>query len=144
MGLNCEIWSNPTGIILSFSDRASGEDALAEVTQVIRVAPGDTDLRHLCEVNEIADRVMAGQLDVEEGFRRLGAIRARPSAGARRLEILSYGIAAAAVAALLNTSWADLGAAGIIGLVVGALVAVCDGRPRLRISLEAMSRCWPP
>jgi uncharacterized membrane protein YjjB (DUF3815 family) len=55
------------------------------------------------------------------------------------LETLAYGLAAAAVAALLKSTWADLAAACAIGIAVGALGVLCDRRPRLRPSFEAIS-----
>lgn len=139
LDLNCHSLSTPTSILFSFTDRSRGDDALAEVTQVIRVSPGQDDLRNLSEVNEIADRVIDGELDIVEGFRLLHEIRDRPSGRGRALEALSYGIAAAAVAAILNSSWADIAAACAIGCVVGVLAVVCEMRPRLRTSLEAIS-----
>jgi uncharacterized membrane protein YjjP (DUF1212 family) len=137
--LNCHSLSTPTSILFSFSDRASGDDALAEMTQVIRVSPGQDDLRNLSAVNEIADLVTDGALDIEEGYRRLRAIRDTPSRRRHVYEIVAYGLASAAVAAILNSTWADLVAAGIIGVVVGSLVVLCERRPRLRPSLEAIS-----
>ena len=77
LDLNCNSLSTPTAIILSFSDRAHGENALAEVTQVIRMAPGDMNLRRLCEVDAIADQVTTGALDIVAGARRLREIRRR-------------------------------------------------------------------
>ncbi len=138
LGLNCHSLSTPTSILFSFTDRDQGDNALAEVTQVIRVSPGQDDLRSLSEVNEIADRVIDGKLGIDEGFRLLREICDRPSGRRRTLEAVSYGIAAAAVAAILNSSWADMLAAGAIGMVVGVLSAFCEMRPQLRPSLEAI------
>jgi len=137
--LNCHSLSTPTSILFSFTDRASGDDALAELTQVIRVAPGQDDLRNLSAVNEIADRVIDGDLDIDTGFHLLRAIRSEPSPERYLLEVFAYGIAAASVAAILNCGWADLATAFGIGTFVGALAFACERRPRLRPSLEAMS-----
>ena len=68
--LDCEPWSNPTGLILTFSDptRPPGE---TDTTRVIRLPPGDTDLAKLCEVDRIAEEVMAGRLDLASGHAAL-------------------------------------------------------------------------
>jgi len=137
--LNCHSLSTPTSILFSFTDRASGDDALAELTQVIRVSPGQDDLGNLSAVNEIADRVTDGAIDIGEGFRLLHAIRDQPSPRRAAMETLAYGIAAASVAAILNCAWADLLTAFGIGTLVGTLAYVCERRPRLRLSLEAVS-----
>ena len=42
----CEPWSNPTGMILTFSDPQRPEDD-SEVTRVLRLPLGDTDLSRL-------------------------------------------------------------------------------------------------
>jgi len=138
--LDCQSLSTPTSILFSFTDRAKDNGAvLAELTQVIRVSPGQEDLRNLSAVNEIADRVIDGQLDIDDGFRQLHAIHDRPSRQRATMEIAAYGIAAASLAAILNCAWSDLAAAFIIGAVVGALAVTSERRPRLRPSLEALS-----
>ncbi len=138
--LDCHSLSTPTSILFSFTDRAAGESgALAELTQVIRVSPGQEDLRNLSAVNEIADRVIDGKLDIDDGFRQLHAIRDRPSPQRAAMEVVAYGIAAASIAAILNCAWSDLAAAFAIGAVVGALAVTSERRPRLRPSLEALS-----
>jgi uncharacterized membrane protein YjjP (DUF1212 family) len=138
--LDCHSLSTPTSILFSFTDRADGDGgALAELTQVIRVSPGQEDLRNLSAVNEIADRVIDGKLDIDEGFRQLHAIHDRPSPQRAAMEVVAHGIAAASIAAILNCAWSDLGAAFAIGAVVGALAVTSERRPRLRPSLEALS-----
>jgi uncharacterized membrane protein YjjP (DUF1212 family) len=139
LGLTCNVWSSPTAIILSFADAAGGIDALADVTQVIRLSPGSDDLRNLSEVNEIADRVTEGELDISEGYRLLRLIGDHRGVRGRILETISYGIASATIAAILHSSWVDLVAAFFIGLTVGALAALTERSPRWRLSLEAIS-----
>ena len=138
LGLCAQVWSSPTAIIISFADGDNDKDRLAEVTQVIRLSPGDTDLRHLVEVNEIADSVIAGRLNIEEGFHLLHTLSDRIGRRGRALEVLCYGIVSAALAALLHGARADMLAAGGIGLIVGVLASVSANRPRLRDSLEAI------
>jgi len=73
LGLECEPWSNPTGMILSFSDprRPAG---VSDTTRVIRLAPGDTDLYKLCEADRIAEDVMAGRVGIAQGHAQLRAL----------------------------------------------------------------------
>ena len=70
LGLVCNVLSTPTSIVMSFSDPAH-DDGLAEITQVVRVSPGDMNLKRLCQVDEIADQVIDGQLDLAAGYVRL-------------------------------------------------------------------------
>ena len=139
LGLHCDSLSTPTALILSFANRGQDEDALSEHTQVIRLSPGDVNLRRMCEVDEIADRVIAGTLDIAEGSRLLRAIHRRRNTRNRIYTAASYGIAAAAVAAILHSTWADIVVAGIIGILIGAIALASEGRPRLGASFEAIS-----
>ncbi|HET8942059.1 MAG TPA: threonine/serine exporter family protein [Rudaea sp.] len=139
LDLNCNSLSTPTAIILSFSDRAQGENALAEVTQVIRMAPGDVNLRRLCEVDAIADQVTTGAMDIVAGARRLRQIQRRRDTRNWLLTAVSFGISSAAVAAILHAKWPDIVVAGTIGVVIGILALFSEGRPRLGASFEAIS-----
>jgi uncharacterized membrane protein YjjP (DUF1212 family) len=138
LGLCAQVWSSPTAIIISFADGDNRKERLAEITQVIRLSPGDIDLRHLAEVNEIADRVIAGTLDIHAGFDLLHTLSNRIGKPARALDVLCYGFVSAALAALMHSAWADLAAAGGIGLVVGALADVATRSQRMRLALEAL------
>src|SRR5688572_365981 len=59
LGLDCEVWSNPTGIILSFANPA---DANRRITRVVRLAPGEQNLGRLAAADGIAEDVLAGRL----------------------------------------------------------------------------------
>ncbi|HMM57579.1 MAG TPA: threonine/serine exporter family protein [Rudaea sp.] len=139
LGLHCDSLSTPTALILSFAARGHAEDDLSEHTQVIRLSPGDVNLRRMCEVDEIADRVIAGTLDIAEGSRLLRAIHRRRNVRNRVVTAGSYGIAAAAVAAILHAAWTDLAVAGVIGVLIGVIALASEGRPRLGASFEAIS-----
>ncbi|MHB1993556.1 threonine/serine exporter family protein, partial [Metallibacterium scheffleri] len=119
LGLRIEVWSSPTAIILSASTLdATNTAALAEVTQVMRLPPGDVDLARLCRVDRIADEVIAGTLDVEDGFRQLRALTEPRPRWWWPLSVAAFGIAAAMVAVLLHGAWVDQLAAGVIGIVI--------------------------
>lgn len=137
-GLDCEPWSNPTGMILTFSDprRATGE---GDTTRVIRLPPGDTDLGRLSEADRIAEDVMAGDMGLAEGHAALLALDRAPTRRARTVQVVGYGLAAASVGGLLRLPWLDIGVAGATGLAIGALVQASETRPPLREALEAVA-----
>lgn len=137
LGLACEVLSTPTSIVLSFSE--PGGDGLAKLTQVVRIAPGDVNLARLCHADAIADRVADGSLDVEHGLERLRALGRPLSRAALRATVVSYGLAAAAVAVLFRTSGPDALVAGLIGLLIGGLVIAGHGHPRLAVANEAIA-----
>ncbi len=138
LGLRCEPWANPTGLILSFSD-AGRPETLANTTQVIRLAPGEVDLRKLCEVDAIAERALRGEIGVSEAVAALHALDAPAPTRDRVFSTLAFGLTSAAVATLLRSSWADVAAAGGIGVLIGLFYAFGAGRPRLSEALELIA-----
>ena len=138
LGIECEPWTNPTGMILSFSDprRPAGE---SETTRVIRLSPGDTDLYKLCEADRIAEDVMAGHVGIAEGRARLRALERSAGARGRAMQVLAFGLASAAVAGLLRLPWVDIATAGLIGLLIGLLEQAASRRPRLQEAGDAIA-----
>jgi uncharacterized membrane protein YjjP (DUF1212 family) len=140
IGLSAEVWSSPTAIIISFADLAHGDEGLAQATQVIRLLPGDVNLDKLCRADDIADRVIAGELDLREGFRLLRALELPDTRGQQAAVIASYGLSAAAIAALfLHSSWVDLLVAALIGVIIGTITILASSRPRLAVASDAIS-----
>ena len=140
LGLQADVWSSPTAIIVSFADLAQGNEGVAQTTQVMRLAPGDVNLARLCEADAIADRVIAGELDLRQGWRLLRALGAPESRKARANTVASYGLSAASIAALfLHSSWADLAVAAVIGMLIGVITLGAANRPRLAAASDAIS-----
>ena len=102
LGLECETLSTPTSTVVSFSDRDG--DGLAQITQVLRMAPGDVNLARLCRADEIADRVIDGSMHLSEGFQQLHALARPLSRHAQAAIVCAYGMAAASVAILFGTA----------------------------------------
>jgi uncharacterized membrane protein YjjP (DUF1212 family) len=136
--LDCEPWSNPTGLILTFSDpeRPPGE---SDTTRVIRLPPGDTDLAKLCEADRIAEEVMAGRLDLAAGHAALRALDHAPSRRSNALQVFGFGLAAGAVAGLLRLPWLDIATAGATGLLIGLLDVATRQRPQLKEAGDALA-----
>jgi len=138
LGLCAQVWSSPTAIIISFTELGDSS-RVAETTQVIRLSPGDIDLRHLVEVNEIADKVIAGELDIGQGSHLLQTLSDRIGRRTRAREVLCFGLVSATLAVLMRGAWADVAAAGCIGLIVGTLADIAARSQRMRLALEALS-----
>jgi len=138
LGLECEPMSNPTGMVLSFSDprRPPG---LSDITRVIRLPPGDTDLAKLCEADRIAEEVVAGRLGLAEGHAALVALEVPPSRRVNAAMVFGFGLAAAAIAGLLRLPWLDIATAGFAGVLIGLLELASRGRPQMREAGEALA-----
>ncbi|HSX63831.1 MAG TPA: threonine/serine exporter family protein, partial [Pseudoxanthomonas sp.] len=99
LGLDCEPWSNPTGVILSFSDPTRPLGA-SDTTRVIRLAPGENDLHKLSEADRIAEAVAAGRMSIAQGHTALRRLDRAPSRRWQAMQVFASGLASAAVAAL--------------------------------------------
>jgi uncharacterized membrane protein YjjP (DUF1212 family) len=137
LGLACEVWSNPTGLIMNFADPVRGQQN--GITRVIRLEPGEQNLGRLAATDAIAEDVLAGRLDPAAGHAALLALDRPPSQRANLLAALSFGLSGAAVAGLLGSGVADVVTSGAIGLVIGVLYVLAANRPRLTEALEAIA-----
>jgi uncharacterized membrane protein YjjP (DUF1212 family) len=127
LGLDCEIWANPTGLILSFADPVRG--AHNGITRVLRLPPGEQDLKRLAATDAVAEDVLAGRMAPSEGLEALLALDRPRSRGARVVTALSFGLSASAGAVT----------AALIGVVTGCLAVAAETRPRLGEGLEALA-----
>ncbi len=137
--IRVQIWSNPTGILLSFGRPEDGEDALMQLTQVIRLDPGETNLRRLSQVDAIAEQVYAGELGIEAGHRQLRALRSSLKPRTEIKIVLAHGVAAAVVVALLKVGVAELVVAAALGVAIGALGMISSRRPQFAAGYEAVA-----
>lgn len=137
LGLDCEIWANPTGLILSFADPVRG--AHNGITRVLRLPPGEQDLKRLAATDAVAEDVLAGRMAPSEGLEALLALDRPRSRGARVVTALSFGLSASAVAVLLGAGLAGAVTAALIGVVTGCLAVAAETRPRLGEGLEALA-----
>lgn len=133
-----EVWSNPTGMLLSFLDPERGTPY--SITRVIRLEPGEVNLGRLAAADAIAEDVLSGRRDIENGLKAMRALDrpVRPYAGT--LATLSFGLAAASITCLLQrTGWADLIAAFVLGSLIGAITRYSETRPNWSDAHEALA-----
>ena len=138
LGLACEPWSNPTGLILSFSDPSRPLGA-SDTTRVIRLAPGENDLYKLAESDRIAEAVAEGAMSIAQGHTALHALDRKPSLRWRATQLLAFALASGAVAGLWRLPWLDIATATFIGLLIGVQSLLGEQRPRLREASDAVS-----
>lgn len=138
LGLDCEPWSNPTGLILSFSD-PQRPPGVSHATRVIRLPLGETNLSKLCEADRIAEEVLAGRLDIAEGHAALRALERDAGWRVHLQQIAGFCVAAASLAGLLRLPWLDIATAAVIGALVGLLTIAGRGRPQVKEADEAIA-----
>jgi uncharacterized membrane protein YjjP (DUF1212 family) len=137
LGLDTQIWSSPTGILLSFRDARHPEDPDMRASEVLRLAPGETNLRRLVDTNEVAEKVFHEKMSVAEGYERLKTFE--PGPVKFKTTLAGFGFAAASVAAALKARPTDILAAALIGALTGLLVIHARREPNFRPGLEAMA-----
>ncbi len=136
--IDAEVWSNPTGMLLSFRDTERGSPH--RMTQVIRLEPGDVNLGRLAKADLIAEQVLDGARDIVTGLADLKSLDRPPRPITIPLTILCFGLASASVTGLLpNTGWADLCAAALLGVLLGAFTIYTEKYKRWVDAHEAVS-----
>ena len=137
LGIAAEIWSTPTGLLLSLGDA----DALngTQQTRVLRLEPGDIDLSALVALDRIAEDVAAGRLEVAAAWDAMRALDRPLTTGRQLATVAAFGLAASSVAGLLSTGWLDIAVAGVLGLVIGWIAILSATRPHLAAASEAVA-----
>lgn len=138
LGLDCDPWSNPTGMILSFSDPTKPL-GVSDTTRVIRLAPGEHDLHKLSEADRIAEAVANGRMSIAQGHTELRGLDRPPTRRSRVIQVLAFGLASAAVAGLWRLPWLDISVVALVGLIIGVQAQLTEKRPRLTEASDAVS-----
>lgn len=115
LGIEAEVFTTPTAIIMSFG----GPTELK--SRLMRVEGGELDMGKLARVDALADEVVDGEITAEEGIARLEAIiKGKPRFG-RALSTLVHGVTSGGLAVFFGGSLYDVALAGAIGLTLGLL-----------------------
>jgi len=120
LGLEAEVFTTPTAIIVSFGDPTELR------TRMMRVEGGELDMDKLARVDELADDVIAREISPAEGVRRLEAIQAAPRRFGKALSTVTHGVTSGGMAVFFGGDLADVALAGAIGLSLGLLAQVAQ------------------
>jgi len=137
IGVRAEIWSTPTGLLLSLSDGARAN--ATQETRVLRLELGDIQLGALAKLDAIAEQVVAGTMSLDEAWAAMHALDRPFDTRQQLMTVGAFGLAAAAVAGLLRTAWIDVSVAAVIGLLIGWLAILSGTRPHLAAAFEAVA-----
>ena len=138
LSIEADVWSNPTGMILSFPDPERGP--AYSMTRVIRLEPGEENLGQLAAADGIAEDVLSGRRHLVDGLAAMRALDRPRAPFAALWTVLAFGLASASVTGLLpHTGWADLVTAALLGCGIGLLSEISHGRPRLDHAHEALA-----
>ena len=120
LGWRCDIWSSPTAIMLSLQHGEEDEDEPQLPMQIIRLAPGSTNLAETADLYELAEDLLEGRVDPEAAHRLLKARPPRMRYPAW-LQVFCGGVLSGAVAVLLGSAWPGVATAAAAGLLAAML-----------------------
>ena len=115
LGLEAEVFTTPTAIIMSFGRPTELK------TRMLRVEGGELDMGKLAQVDALADDVVEHRVTPAEGVARLEQIVKAPPQFGRVLSTLVHGTTAGSIAVFFGGAAADIAVAGAIGLLLGLL-----------------------
>jgi uncharacterized membrane protein YjjP (DUF1212 family) len=115
LGVEAEVFTTPTAIIMSFGG------ATELKSRLMRVEGGELDMGKLAQVDALADQVIARHLTAEQGMQRLERIIAGRSRFSRPLWTLVHGVTAGALVVFFGGGLEDITLAAAIGLSLGSL-----------------------
>jgi uncharacterized membrane protein YjjP (DUF1212 family) len=118
LGLEAEVFTTPTAIIMSFGRPTELR------TRMMRVEGGELDMGKLAQVDTLVDDVIAGRTTPAEGEKKLGAIVAAAPSFGRLLSTIVGASTAGALAVFFGGSLADVLVSSGIGLTLGMLAQV--------------------
>ncbi|CAM4456455.1 MULTISPECIES: threonine/serine ThrE exporter family protein [Pseudoalteromonas] len=134
LGLKSSFVMSPTSV--TFVIWTEGHEE--EYTHVARVDPGDHDLGSLADTDDVATRVLSGELSIQEAEQCLEAIlHAKPPYN-KLMTGLAFAISGGAFAMLMGTSWNDVWWSALLSLVVYLFVLWASISKRVTHMLEPL------
>ena len=115
LGLEAEVFTTPTAIVMSFGPHHELR------TRMMRVEGGELDMGKLAQVDALGDLVIEHQISPEDASARLAAILAAPRQFGRALSTLAPGVTSGALAVFFGGTLQDVLLASGIGLTLGLL-----------------------
>jgi uncharacterized membrane protein YjjP (DUF1212 family) len=120
LDLECEVFTTPTAIIMSFGDPTELK------TRLMRVEGGELDMDKLEQVDDLADDVIGQRLTPAEGVARLDQILKSPRRYGKALSTAMHGVTCGGMAVFFGGSIADVALAVGIGVLLGLLAQVAQ------------------
>lgn len=135
LGVHSSFNSIPTSLsIVLWSD--GHED---EYNHTARMQPGELDMNALSLTDELAYKLISGEVSLEEADRQLTEIEAMSSPYGNGVTGIAFGISAAAFALLMGAGAMEILTSGILGVLVYLWTAWALRSKRVNLMLEPIS-----
>jgi len=115
LGLDGQFLTTPTSITAAFGRLGNQELAM------MRVDPGVTELGKLAELDRIAGGVLRGELTSAQGSHQIAEVVSSPRRFGPKTIVAAHAIASMCTAAFFGGTGLDMGAASLIGAIVGMI-----------------------
>lgn len=125
--VEAQFLSTPTSLMCAFGPPGDQRVSLSRLT------PGSTNLARLVALDALGQGVHSGAIDVESASRQIQEILSEKAQFGRLAFTVAYALSSSAAAFFLGGRGVDIRWAGLVGLAVGALVALARDPPASRI-----------
>lgn len=122
LGIHAGFFALPTSVICTIGE---GEDSR---THVVRITPGEVNLRKLDEVDAVMGRLLRGEIGPEEGLIQINAIRTDTEEYSVPLTMACFSAAAGGASQFFGGSWTDMAVGAVLGLFVGIGLMLASSR----------------
>jgi uncharacterized membrane protein YjjP (DUF1212 family) len=135
LGLEGNFLVTPTSMNFIFWEQGSDE----EFTTIARVYPASIDLNRLACTHELVEQVLAGKVDLDQGFERLEHIHQLNSPYSDGLDFLTWGSTSACFAALCGADFITIVGSTLAGWLAYVLTQWSLKSKRVEEMLEPVT-----
>jgi uncharacterized membrane protein YjjP (DUF1212 family) len=118
LGLEAEVFTTPTAIIMSFGEPHELR------TRMLRVEGGELDMNKLELVDDLADDVATQRVTTAEGLVRMQQILAGPRQYGKAISTVMHALTAGSLAVFFGGGLADVAVTSAVGVMLGLLAQV--------------------
>ncbi len=122
LGVPAGFFALPTAVLCTIGE---GENSR---TQVVRITPGEVNLKKLDEVDAVMGRLLRMEIGAEEALEQIDAVRAQANDYSLPLTLACFSVAAGGASQFFGGSWVDMLVGSVFGLLVGIGVVAASGR----------------
>ncbi len=116
LGVQAQVFSTPTSIMIGFGEPS------AQRTALVRMDPGAQNLEKLRLVDQLSEQVTRGEIAPDSALRELQRIRNAKDRIGPIVGTLAFPLTTAAATTFLGGSWPDMAVAALSGFLIGLLV----------------------
>ncbi len=133
LGMEGALFAIPTGIFASFGPPE------VHRTSLIRTEASEVNLEKLSQLDELADRVIRGEMDSREGAERVRGIVEAPERYPVVLAVFSFALASGTAARFFGGGWREMACAAGIGAIVGVAATMTRSNEGTRRVFEIVA-----